>query len=373
VKLLPGFVFDTIAGSSASTTQKENDPSDHSTIESGWADFLASQVGCASVQLSALPAEVHGHNVLPSSPKHGLSLSIQQSLPNHAYVISLDWDKERTKVRDIVVETTVGGLWQGEDAVCPGGQRRILTALPSEIEDGQPLVVGTLQIRKDFEDTTVTLHALFAVADDDEKKDVLYMPAPLKITVDPQKQMERRRRKDTSDIREQLQVYHAKEDGRADLEDTAQYAQPFRHQRQPSSERTEDNNRLLVKKQAEISDSQEDDHPGLLEKKKKRGDEERRKDRRRYRTDRTHHEAVPPNAHRHKPKETYHHAFIEPDSPVESSKRFLSSHRNDEYVPYVSFDSTYFSALVFFIGSMMATIQTCRFASVRVSKGRRDL
>jgi hypothetical protein len=150
------------------------------------------------------------------------------------------------------------------------------------------------------------------------------------------------------------------------------------------------NNKLFVKKKEQVdSDSQKDNdnHPGLFgEKKKTRYDDEKDRrivvDRRRrqYRSD---YQGVPRDDphQRRKREKNRHHAFFEHDSAPSgqgdklssSSQRYLGSHQNEEYIPVVYFDSRYFLAVVIFIGGMVGTIQTCRYASIRVSKGRRDL
>ena len=349
VRLLPGFVF--VLGDDEAPAQDEPASIITSSLSS-WTDFMVTEQGCTSVPLSDLPVKVHDRDVQPTV--HQARLEVQQSLPHHAYEIGLS--VTTTTVQDVVVEVSTGAQWQ--DAVCDGAQRRVLTNVTN---NQQPTVaLGTLQIDQDTDETSVTVRALYSVT---ENQHVVYTAEPLTIAVDPQKQVERQARRDPRDILAQIQghVQNQKED---DVKNGEVQERGVRYPKDVE----EPDRYPHDHHQRHASDSEEDDHPGLFGKERKARKHEEMVGHRKYRLATDRHTEEDPLREIHRKRR---HSYAQWKPLYETAKRRHMEKYQD--VPTVSFDGRYFGALLFFVGSTAATIQLCRMASMRVSKGRRDL
>ena len=395
VKLLPGYYFQSANDKSTSPQQQQQQQQPASAEHSqDWVEFMTTEIGCASVQLSEEPVQVADRQVInnDNNNNHGI-LQVGETTDQG---IAIEWrgqssreaSRDSSRIQSLVVEVSAGGHFATPFHTAQLACAATRVAWPELPPSAETLVVGTVEMME-ADTPSVQVRALYSVVDEPT---VLYSTSTLTVKrpeqrIDPQKELERimTAKKDLTDLHGQITAHRTKIEEqrnkphrpRTQDDDTGHLRnegdrsgglgaidQKFKEidNQRHSKMGLDDNNKNTAARHRPVraddelamEHMREGGRHGLDHIQKKMSDKTM-KDRRREHLN--HMDAFQPGVGTQ--KLDYHHP--------------MGILMHDKESPTVSFDAAYFGALAFFVGSTVATIQICRFASTRGSKGRRDL
>eukprot|EP00977_Amphora_coffeiformis_P016230 scaffold4957_cov152-Amphora_coffeaeformis.AAC.10 len=385
VKLLPGFLFRL-----KSEWDKENaqtaseDPKKKDGTQIPWTEFMSTEVGCTSVQLSEAPVEIFGRTV-DSSATHAVALRVSETTGRETGTdYSIDFTTEADVIDSMVVEVTTGGSFTSTfhtaQIACAGG-RLIWSDIPSK-----SFTVGTMNVPDSLEATTLHVRGLYAVKD---QPGILYTTPTLEIShvsgnknhgeetvtrrktrVGPPKELD----EEFSDLDDRAKAEQQEKIKDATLVDERKYRPDPQKELEKDLQniKTHGDLHAQVKAHKERTD-------GLENEKRVRPDHDMDDEELQghMREGRAHDGKLPHRGGRlidkHHDKTENEHAKLKHAHHAASNHAGIGIRLTDQEFPTISFDSAYLSALLFFVGSTIATIQICRCASSRGPKGRLDL
>lgn len=382
VKLLPGFVFrlksawDEEGNIKAGT---EDSGKVHGT-QRPWTDFMATEIGCTSVQLSETPVEIFGRTVVEPTP-HAATLRMGETSDSGTGTLyTIEFTGGVDAAESMVIEVTAGGTLASTlptARVACGGARVVLSQVPS-----QNFRVGTMDVPDSVEATALHVRGIYSVKD---QPGVLYMTPAFEISHvarnnsrGEESGTERKTRFDAQKVFE--------EEEEEELSGVDDYAK---------TNRGTNHDAVMVEKRKYRPDPQKE-----LEKKmpnrKNHGDLHAQVKAHKERTERVRHNhdldeeevlAHMREGRVHSDDRPHRSGLIDKTHDKTENKHSRAKHAHhgashhagvgirmtEEEFPKISFDSSYFGAILFFVGSTFATIQICRCASTRGTKGRLDL